>query len=781
MDRALLLAARDAELVFDPVDQEVTISFSSVPSKKSTLTPTWFSGCYPTQANLVADDACDLLIAYGEAAAYETGILPRARETSQFTVSATLDLSDVPNTDLDCFVGVLDDNGTVKMCSYVDSVTTDVAAPLVIDVTSVPGGNELLVHGVPATNGELPANGNARSLTYQMQCLDASSTSPDECDETGDWVAVPYLPIEGLVGSLTPNTNYACFVAATYVERTVTQYVCSEPFALTPTAVAAPTVAVVVGSNDPQTEIDVSGSSTNGDAVSLTYQVQCQELAGPTSYECDPTGDFYDWVIAGTATDLAAGATVFGLTPNTEYVCFTAATWEENAATQYECSGPSEMVGTAPANPTNPVATIVGAGDPTTELVVSATYPDVGDALTLTYKVQCLPATGPDEPSQCDPNAAWEITADLAAGQVVGGLSADTQYYCFAAATYIDDTEQYECSGPSALTATTGWTSRITTGSTATDSWESVVYGATNFAAVASDGTGSRAMYSDDGITWTASTGVGAGLEGSAWESVTYGDGTFVAVASGGGACELVMMSTDGNTWSAATAYLAESQWSSVTYGGPTGSEVFVAVARDGNPAELVMLSTDGGDNWAAPPNPYPAESAWESVTNGDGTFVVVASSGDPAELVMVSSNGGLNWAFPSGGYPFESGWKSVTYGGPAGDKKFVAVANAGDPGERVMWSPDGNTWYAATSYPAEVDWRSVTYGGPTGQELFVAVATSGSAGERVMVSEDGLTWEGVTYPANFDWTGVAWGDDLFVAVADTGLNRVMSSYTGQS
>ena len=761
----MLLAIRDPELDSDIVDQDVTISFTSGPN---TVTSTWFAGCYPTQPNLVAEDACDLLIAYGEAAAYETGTLPRLRET----VSATLDLSDVPNTDLDCFVGVLDDHGTVKKCSYVESGTTNVAAPLVIDVTSVPGGNELLVHGVPATNGELPANGNARSLTYQMQCLDASSTSPTECDETGAWVEVPYLPIEEVVGSLTPNTNYACFVAATYVENAVTQYVCSEPFALTPTAVAAPTVAVAAGTN-PQTDIDVSGTSTNGNAVGLTYQVQCQELAGPTPYECDPTGI---WV---TATDLATGATVSGLTANTEYVCFTAATWQENTVTQYECSGPSAMILTAPAGPTNPQATIVGVADPTTQLMVTATPPDAGEGVTLTFKVQCLPATGPGTPSTCNENAAWQITADLAAGEVVDGLSPDTQYYCFAAATYNDGGEQYLCSGPSAITATTGWTPRsiqdLALISNSNDLFSSVAYGDTTFAAVATGGPGTRAIVSLDGITWTTSAVTG-NLVLSAWESVTYGGGNFVAVASSGGAGDLVMLSgTDGNTWVAATSYDAESAWSSVAYGGPAGSEIFVAVARSGLAAERVMLSIDGGVNWDLDTYPAGAESDWESITYGDGKFVAVASSGAAGALVMVTTTSG--WQLASS-YPFESAWQSVTYG----DGKFVAVANSGSSGERVMVSTDGgDIWTAATSYPADVDWRSVTYGGPAGQELFVAVASTGAAGERVMVSEDGLIWESVTYPANNDWTGVAWGEGLFAAVSSTGINRVMTSYTGLS
>ena len=49
---------------------------------------------------------------------------------------------------------------------------------------------------------------------------------------------------------------------------------------------------------------------------------------------------------------------------------------------------------------------------------------------------------------------------------------------------------------------------------------------ARRFVAVADTGTGNRAMYSSDGISWTA----GTSAADNSWSAITYGDGKFVAV-----------------------------------------------------------------------------------------------------------------------------------------------------------------------------------------------------------------------------------------------------------
>jgi hypothetical protein len=130
-----------------------------------------------------------------------------------------------------------------------------------------------------------------------------------------------------------------CFVAATYDDNGTTQYACSAPSALTATAVAAPTASTAPGP-DAASQILVSGTSTNGDAVPITYKVQCLDTSGSTPpTACDTTGAWVD-----VATSLPLGQVVGSLTPNENYVCFAAATYEYNGTTQYACSAESSAL-----------------------------------------------------------------------------------------------------------------------------------------------------------------------------------------------------------------------------------------------------------------------------------------------------------------------------------------------------------------------------------------------------------------------------------------------------
>ena len=80
-------------------------------------------------------------------------------------------------------------------------------------------------------------------------------------------------------------------------------------------------------------------------------------------------------------------------------------------------------------------------------------------------------------------------------------------------------------------------------------------------------------------------------------------------------------------------------------------------------------------------------------------------------------------------------------------------------------------TWTSRAS-AADNQWTYVAYG----NGLFVAVARNGT-GNRVMTSPDGITWTSRTSAADENWYGVTYGNGLFVAVSFTGTgNRVMTS-----
>jgi uncharacterized protein (TIGR02145 family) len=84
------------------------------------------------------------------------------------------------------------------------------------------------------------------------------------------------------------------------------------------------------------------------------------------------------------------------------------------------------------------------------------------------------------------------------------------------------------------------------------------------------------------------------------------------------------------------------------------------------------------------------------------------------------------------------------------------------------------SSWTSATPPVTSMAWQSVAYG----NNLFVAVAGSGT-GDRVMTSPDGINWTPRVAPTN-NWSGITYANGVFVAVAQSGTgNRVMTSTNG--
>ena len=316
---------------------------------------------------------------------------------------------------------------------------------------------------------------------------------------------------------------------------------------------------------------------------------------------------------------------------------------------------------------------------------------------------------------------------------------------------------------PAAAAASLTWTSQT---SAADNNWYSATYGNGLFVAVAISGTGNRVMTSPDGVTWTSRSSAAD----NTWYGVTFAkdssnpnatvqNGLFVAVASSGTG-NRAMTSTDGINWTSRTTPIPgagfEPGWTSVTY----GNGLFVAVAQIGT-GNRVMTSPDGV-TWTSRTTPVPGagtEPAWRSVTYANGLFVAVATSGT-GNRVMTSTDG-INWTL--GTSPADNQWYSVTYGNGV----YVAVAASGT--NRVMTSSDGFSW-TTRSTPVANTFPAVTFGG--GQ--FAAVSVDG-IGNRVMTSPDGINWTMGASAVDNQWFAITYGDSRFVAVAASGTaNRVM-------
>jgi len=246
------------------------------------------------------------------------------------------------------------------------------------------------------------------------------------------------------------------------------------------------------------------------------------------------------------------------------------------------------------------------------------------------------------------------------------------------------------------------------------------------FVAVAQATT--AAAYSNDGITWVASTMPSAAV----WQAVTVNPttGRFVAVAQ---ATTAAAYSNDGITWVVATLPSAVN-WQSVTVNPTTGR--FVAVAQ----ATTAAAYSNDGITWVA--STMPSSVNWQSVTVNPttGRFVAVAQS----STAVAYSNDGITWVAST--MPSPVNWQSVTVNPTTG--RFVAVQSASTA---AAYSNDGITWVASTM-PSSVSWQSVTVNPTTGR--FVAVSGSTSS-TTAAYSDDGINWVVATLPASRGWHSV--------------------------
>jgi len=85
-----------------------------------------------------------------------------------------------------------------------------------------------------------------------------------------------------------------------------------------------------------------------------------------------------------------------------------------------------------------------------------------------------------------------------------------------------------------------------------------------------------------------------------------------------------------------------------------------------------------------------------------------------------------------------------------------------------TAYSTDGITWAAGTM-PSELNVSSVAYG----NNKFVAVAQSSN---KAVYSTDGINWTESTLPSNSVWSSVAYGNNKFVAAVGNGSTAAYST-----
>jgi hypothetical protein len=244
-------------------------------------------------------------------------------------------------------------------------------------------------------------------------------------------------------------------------------------------------------------------------------------------------------------------------------------------------------------------------------------------------------------------------------------------------------------------------------------------FGGGRFVTVTSTGKG---FYSDDGVTWTAST-MPTNLH---LNRVTYGAGKFVAVGLG----DSIVISTNGQSWH---LVLGDGgfgdELNDVTWDG----KHFLSIADSG----LTFTSEDGlswqshdarglGDFWC--------------VTSGGGLFVAYRGSS------IYTSIDAVNWIAQTNNINHQ-----ILIAGAYGQGRFVLVGDGGD-----AWTSTNGYHWTATNILQYWTLSDVVFAG----DRFVTAGIGG----YVFSSKDGSTWEVHLAPGPPQIFSLAFGRDTVVA-----------------
>lgn len=297
------------------------------------------------------------------------------------------------------------------------------------------------------------------------------------------------------------------------------------------------------------------------------------------------------------------------------------------------------------------------------------------------------------------------------------------------------------------------------------NAWNAVTFGGGKFVAVGTSTNGDGIMSSVDGKSWVASSGV----PNNHWTSVAYGNGTFVAT-SRTGTGNRILSSKDGVNWSN-SALRQDFNWGWVKF----GNGVFVAAASGfmdrTTRLPIIYYSADGiswtRSNIRLVGRPAIPEQSVSSLGFGNGVFVLTGTPGRSAlgyiPLIMTSGDG-INWTWKESSF----GTRTVSYQS-YGCRNYVAMSNIGnlnvttDPEDWLRGTPDREVRSTGIK-----DLNDLTYAGG----LFLSVGKATSA-----LSNNAITWREQILLSKNTWSSVAYGNNLFVAVANAGSDsRVMTA-----
>jgi hypothetical protein len=233
---------------------------------------------------------------------------------------------------------------------------------------------------------------------------------------------------------------------------------------------------------------------------------------------------------------------------------------------------------------------------------------------------------------------------------------------------------------------------------------------------------------------------ISAGTVTSAQSTIAFafGGGTYVAITPA--QTNFFQYSTNGFTWTLSNSLSvlgANLACVSVAY----GAGLFVAVGG----STTQYLTSPDGINWTV--RSYTTTSTVSSIVYGGGQFVLVTTG-----TTVLTSPDGLAWTTRTGN---NNSWAQVIYA----NSYYVAIA-----ANQIQYSTNGITW-TLVSFPTSSGYISIAYG--NGKWVALTNSTSSS---RIAISSNLTSWtEYATLPLNRTWSGIAFADGTFFAVASIG------------
>lgn len=272
--------------------------------------------------------------------------------------------------------------------------------------------------------------------------------------------------------------------------------------------------------------------------------------------------------------------------------------------------------------------------------------------------------------------------------------------------------------------------------------------------------TGARSV--DNGATWTSLL-INGGASGSG--QIAYGNGIFISIYTASGNSSYATGTNNGLTWNAKywtsiAGNTAWGQWQDVAFGNGTWIVCGIgSVSGTATPAHSIITSTNNGATWTVRVAPFYCAS----VAYGNGVWVV--SSWNGGQYFSRSFDDGVTWT-PQASFP--TALNCINRGLAYGNGNFVHIGHNGAAQSAVNVSQDGGGTWVTYSMPSAQLWSGIAFG----NGVFVAIAglsniNGGTATTVMATSPDGITWTQRVLGNSQVSSGVGAGaNGRFIAVA---------------